>query len=595
MNVWKKLSIIIITILLVNGMSGCELIDASYMDTSKYDGAEEVEDEKIEDKPVYGGSITIPMDREENLVPIISSSRDVINVGGLIYEGLVKLDDELRPVPALAESWSVSEDGRIWNFKLRQGVKWHDGVDFSVQDVLFTIDVLRFGGYDTYYAKKFNRIQGIENIRAIGKDTLYVELAHPVSFFLDSFTFPIMPKHVFENIEQKPKEQPSKKGKKKTKKNTDRLKNGQTEDSEEEEDLEKKQYIKSETLAPIGTGPYKLDFETYNLAEGFTLKRNDSYWNEKPYIDKIEVKVYEDSSHKVEAFRDREIDVLDTSVVFADTYVDDDEAILHRYLTSVYEFLAINHKNPIFADINVRKALAFGIDRKSIIKSAYLNNAEIVDAPICSESWLFDGSSRIYDCDVDIAIDLLEKAGWHDTDGDGIRDKVIDGQKVDLAFKLVTNMENDLRKDAAESIRRQLTNTKNGLGIYIDVELIPWEEIVEDVIPKGKFDLLLTGHHMPEMPDLESLFGSKGSHNFIGYDSPELDELILRARNNIDDESIRVVYRDIQRHFTEQLPVISLYFPTNSAIISKNIRGKICPRELNVYRDIEKWYVSDKK
>lgn len=592
MNVWKKLIIIIITILLVNSLSGCKLIDVPHMDTGKY---EDVEDGKVEDKPVYGGSITIPMVKDENLVPITSSSKEVINVCGLLYEGLVKFDDELRPAPALAESWSVSEDGKIWTLKLRQGVKWHDGVDFSVQDVLFTIDILRFGGYDTYYAKKFNRIDGIENIGTIGNDTLYVELAHPVSFFLDSFTFPIIPKHIFENIEQTPQEHLSKKNNKKAKQNATGKNERQTEEHEGEEDLGKRQYIKSQTLAPIGTGPYELDLETYNPAEGFTLTRNDHYWNEKPYIDKIEVKIYEDSSHIVEAFRSREVDVLDTSVVFADTYVDDDDAILHRYLTSVYEFLAINHRNPIFDDINVRKALAFGIDRKSIIKSAYLNNAEAVDAPICSESWLFDGSSRIYDCDVDIAMDLLEKAGWHDTDGDGIRDKVIDGKKVDLAFKLVTNIENDLRKDAAESIRWQLTDIKNGLGIHIDVELMTWEEIIEVVIPKRDFDLLLTGYHMPEMPDLEFLFGSKGSYNFIGYDSPELDELILRARYGINDEGIKDAYRDIQRHFIEQLPVISLYFPTNSAIISKDIRGKISPRELNLYRDIEKWYVSDKK
>ena len=117
-----------------------------------------------EEKPIHGGSISIPMVKTDILNPLISSSKDIINICGLIYEGLIDYDDELKPVPVLAESWSVSEDGTVWTFKLRQDVKWHDNTPLSADDVIFTINVLRSGRYDTYYVRNFNRIDCIENI-----------------------------------------------------------------------------------------------------------------------------------------------------------------------------------------------------------------------------------------------------------------------------------------------------------------------------------------------------------------------------------------------------------------------------------------------
>ena len=85
-------------------------------------------------------------------------------------------------------------------------------------------------------------------------------------------------------------------------------------------------------------------------------------------------------------------------------------------------------------------------------------------------------------------VELLEEAGWHDTDGDGIRDKNIDGVKYDLTLTFVTNMENDIRKDVA-GLKRQLEEAENELGIQIQIQLGEWEEIKEQIIPNGEFDI----------------------------------------------------------------------------------------------------------
>ncbi|NMA95756.1 MAG: peptide ABC transporter substrate-binding protein [Clostridiales bacterium] len=599
MNATKRFIVLTLCVLFLYNFPGCQLIDASYLEIQVEDEVDSIDniqkEAEKEDEPLYGGSINIPMLREDNHLPLITSSKDIINISGLIYEGLIELDDELKPAPALAESWSVSDDGKVWTFKLRHGIKWHDGMSFSIEDVLFTIDVLRHGGFDSYYAKKFNRVNGIQVIKGIGQNTLYIELDEPVSYLLESLAFPIIPRHVFGYVEETLEEQDDEQDETADDQIGDSEEELEDEDETDEDNKTDIQYIKLHNMMPIGTGPYKVEPGSYKPYEEFSLVRDNSYWGDKPYIDRIRVKVYDDASHIMKAFNKGEIDVFDTNVVFVDSYIEHSKAKRTRYLTSTYEFLAINHNNPIFNDINIRKALAFGIDRKDIIKTIYLNNAEAIDTPISPDSWLFDANTRIYDRDVDRAIELLEGAGWKYLNEEGIREKTIDGERVELRFKLVTNMENDPRKDAAEAIRRQLSNSRDGLGIYIEVEIVEWDKIVGEIIPNKDFDLLLIGHHMPEMPDLEFLFGSEGEYNFLGYESSILDELILESRHLISEDHIRQAYKDIQNHFVENIPTISLYYPTNSILTSAKIRGKKLPRDLNIYKNIEDWYVNYKK
>src|SRR5699024_5707129 len=143
-------------------------------------------------------------------------------------------------------------------------------------------------------------------------------------------------------------------------------------------------------------------------------------------------------------------------------------------------------------------------------------------------------------------------SGWRDTDGDGIRDKIIDGKKRDLQLTLVANFENDLRKDAAQSIKLQLSELRNNLGIEIDIKLATWDEINKEIIPNKDFDLLLTGYYLPQMPDVGFIFDFDSK--LVNYKSMQLDDLILNARHEAADEDIKEAYKDIQRYFVEHLP-----------------------------------------
>src|SRR5699024_8797432 len=102
-------------------------------------------------------------------------------------------------------------------------------------------------------------------------------------------------------------------------------------------------------------------------------------------------------------------------------------------------------------------------------------------------------------------------------------------------------------------------------------------------------DLLLTGYYLPQMPDVGFIFDFDSK--LVNYKSMQLDDLILNARHEAADEDIKEAYKDIQRYFVEHLPVISLYYPTSSMIISNKIKGNVCPSELNLYRNLKEWYV----
>ena len=219
-----------------------------------------------------------------------------------------------------------------------------------------------------------------------------------------------------------------------------------------------------------------------------------------------------------------------------------------------------------------------------------MNNAEATDVPIPSDSWLYDGASRIYDFEREKAIKLLDEAGWIDLNDDGIRDKIIDSDTVELKFTILTNEDNSMRKDVAELIAQQLRQ----VGIAVQSMTVPWEEF-ETILLDGDFDAVLTGYYLDMFPDFQFMFHSKaignGLNNFIRYRDEELDRLIDEAAVLYDHDRLAESYSRIQRRLVDQLPLISLYFQTASLLTNNRVHGVEAPRELNIFRNIEEWYL----
>jgi peptide/nickel transport system substrate-binding protein len=511
--------------------------------------------------PQMGGELKVPLMAPDSFNPLLTQSRDILNFLNLIFEHPLVLDEKSRPAPSLVEKWEVSEDGRTWTFHVRKDVKWQNGQAMTGEDILFTFQALQSGKLGSLYEKDLaGNVNIVEaGLRNNDPYTFFVRLAEPSSEVLDIMTFPVLSKNVYQSPEFMQKE----KG--------------------------------NFSMTPIGTGPYQVDLSQPYNGTSMKLVRNEDWWNGKPYIDSILARVCQTNEEARAALGKGEIDLVDTMAVYANNYSDLDKITGYKYLTENYEFLALNCNNPLFADKNVRKAIAYAIDRTDIISRVYLNNAETVDVPMPSNSWLYDSAYRIYDYDEKRAAKLLKEAGWTDSDGDGVLDKIVEGEKQDLAFTILTNSDNDFRRDVAELISKHLSL----VGFRVQTEAVSWEQLQSENMQKHKFDAILTGYYLDYVPDLRFAFHSsqigKGKNNFYRYQNPELDSLLDTAATAYKEKDKKKAYQKIQEHLVGELPVISLYFRTGSLLVNNRVHGVDKVRELNLYNNIKDWYLVNEK
>ncbi|HHY83530.1 MAG TPA: peptide ABC transporter substrate-binding protein [Clostridiales bacterium] len=553
----RKIASCLTLVLLMLSLAGCglgRLPDAHIIDEETPSESTPV---PTEPAPREGGELRVPLTAPDTFNPLLTKSSNMLSFLSLIFESLVAYDENSKPVPCLASGWEVSPDGRLWVFDLRKGVKWHNGQDFTGEDVIFTFEALKSGALESFYYNDLFENVLEYGLRNADPYSFYIRLAEPTYKILDLLTFPVLPKDVYISAENM---------------------------TENKDDF---------SLIPVGTGPYKVDPNHPFDGSEIKLVQNKNWWNGSSYIKSILGKSFASNEEARNAFNDGEIDLVDTAVVYANTRLNRSNSSHYKYLTSIFEFLALNNNNPLFQDKNIKKAMAYAIDRKDIISKVYLNNAETVDVPIPSNSWLYDSSYRIYDYDADQARRLLAEAGWKDSDGDGILDQDIDGKKVDLAFTLLINSDNDYRRDTANLIARQLEL----VGFKVTVEMLPWEKLRDEVMPKGDFDAVLTAYSLDYVHDLRFAFHSSqignGLSNFIRYKNEELDNLLDSAAKAYTEEDRLKAYLEIQKHFTEQLPIISLYFRTGSLLVDDRVKGVQRISELNIYKNISDWFLTN--
>jgi len=538
--------LLVVLTLLISGCGIAKIPEAHLTDSTENKSGNTSEPTQI--SPVYGGELRVPLTSIDTFNPLLTQSRDVLNFLGFIFESAITYDENLKPAPCLVTKWEVSPDGRLWVFYVRKGVKWHDGNSLTGEDILFTLQALQSGVLNSFFNKNNENIKIVESgLRGGDPYTFYIRLEEPTYLVLDYLTFPILSHYVYKSVDYM---------------------------------MENKNNF---SILPIGTGPYMVD-STYGY-DGETIKliKNSDWWNGNPYIDSILGKSYASLYQAFDAFYNNEVDLIDTTAVYSNTRLHHSNANHYKYLTSDIELLVLNDSNVLFQDKSVKKAIAYGIDRKDIISKVYLNNAETVDVPIPSKSWLYDSTYRIYDYDVQRAVKLLKEAGWEDSNGDGVLEKDFNGNNVDLSFTILTNSDNGLRVDASNLIAKHLKD----IGFQVQVEAFPWDILKEERITKGEYDAVLTGYSLDSMLDLKSLLNSE----WISYKSPELDSLLENAVRSYTDEDRLAAYKEIQKYMTEELPLISLYFRTGSLLVDSRVKNVENIDEIGTYKDIKNWFI----
>lgn len=509
----------------------------------------EKREEPIEEpiEPTKGGEMTLSIRTPKSLNPLLNEEHTVDQALKLIFDTLIDFDDMQKPVPNLASEWELSDEGAVLTVKLRSDVKWHDETSFTSKDVIFSLDTIKKAPDSSAYKKC---IQNISSYKAIDEHTIKIIYNQPFSGAVYGLYFPIIPAHIYEG------------------KSESRI--GQ--------------------IKPIGTGAYQL--QEFVPTKELSLIVNNNWFKGEPYIERIKVVITPDEETDLYSFEQGQLDLIRTDVIDWEKYSEKESTRIHEYITSYYDFIGFNFNKPLFQDKNIRKAIAFGIDRQALLEKHYLNHGIITNSPINPKSWLYSHETEQYNFDKEKSKQILFEAGWSDSDQDGILDKLNNDNKIEISFELLISSENIQRKEVAYDIQSMLKE----LGINIQVKEVTQEEFLNHLKEKS-FDAFLGGWKLSPIPDYSFAFHSsqiEDGTNYISFNSTEMDTLLQEAFSAVGEEDMKSIYKNLQKYISEELPYLSLYFRTAALITNERIQGEIKPRKEFFAGNIQDWFIYEK-
>jgi len=497
-------------------------------------------------KTAYGDALVVgSIGEPSTLIPLLASDSASHDVAGLVFNGLVRYDKELKLEGELAESWDISRDGLTITFHLRRGVKWHDGREFTSHDVLYTYRITIDPKTPTAYADAFKQVKKAE---APDDYTFRVTYDRPFAPALESWGMSILPAHL----------------------------------------LEGKDITKSELARrPVGTGPYI--FKEWIAGQKLTLESNPAYYEGRPYIGRYVYRIIPDNSTMYMELKAGGIDMMGITPVQykrqTDTPEFKDLFNKYRYPASAYTYLGYNLRHPLFSDRRVRQALTCSINKDEIVHGVLLGMGQVAHGPYKPGTWAFNPHIRDFDYNPERARSLLAEAGWRKKNDNGILVK--DGKP--FQFTILTNQGNDQRLKTAVIIQHRL----KAMGIDVKIRVIEWASFLTQFIDKGNFEAVMLGWTIGQDPDLFDIWNSSKTGprelNFIGYKNPEVDRLLEEGRSTFDMEKRRRCYYRFQEILAEDQPYTFLYVPDALPVVSSRFRG-VEPAPAGIMYNFIKWY-----
>jgi len=498
-------------------------------------------------KPPAYGDILVRGDIGDasNLIPILASDSASHNIAAMIYNGLVKYDKDMNIVGDLAESWDISADGLIITFKLRKGVRWHDGHPFTAADVLYTYQVTIDPKTPTAYAGDFLKVK---KVVVLDDYTFRVIYEKPFAPALISWSNGILPRHLLAGKD-----------------------------------------ITQSSLSrhPVGTGPYK--FKEWVAGQKIVLMSNPDYFEGQPYIDGRMTRIIPDTATMFLELRAKNIGIMGLTPLQYTRQTDNNlfknNFSKYRYLSFAYTYLGYNLKNPLFADKRVRQAISYAINKDEIIRGVLLGLGQPASGPYKPGTWAYNDNVRKYHYNPQKARELLRAAGWTSTKS-GLLHK--DGKP--FIFEIVTNQGNETRQKCAEIIQRQLKE----VGIEVKIRILEWSAFVNDFVNKRRFDAVILGWTIPLDPDAYDVWHSSKTApeelNFVSYKNPEADDMLEKGRSTFNQKKRKKYYDRFQEILAEDQPYTFLYVPDALVIVNNRFRG-IEPAPIGLEHNFIKWYV----
>ncbi len=487
------------------------------------------------------------------------------------------MEDWTFTEPLLAESYpEASEDHLVYTFTIREGVKWHDGQPFSAEDVLFSAKAAMSPLVDSAPMRSY--FVELSNVEIVDGRKVRFTFAKPnfQNVWNIGSNLYIVPKHVYDAQGVLDaftyKDMIGSKGR-----------------TDEKIKAFADQFNKhAASRAPIGTGPYK--FEKWETGQEIVLVRNEDYWGTKPYLDKVLVRIINDYPAALTALKAGSVDLNPrlTTIQYAQQTSGaafDSQFAKARYSIPSYYYIGWNLDRPFFKDKRVRQAMTMLVDRQQIIDTVRFGLGKIIAGHFNPNSPDLNPNIQPLPYDPKRAAELLDEAGWKDSNGDGIRDK--DGVPFRFEFlgqaastfvdQLMPIMKEELRKVGIDMVERRLEFN-----------------VLIETIKDHKFDGYSGAWVSGLVSDPFQLWHSssianKGS-NYVSFRNPEADGLLEQARVEFDAEKRKQLYWRWQEIIHDEQPYTFLFVPEESAAYDKRFQGVAWLPPRPGY-DLNAWFV----
>lgn len=487
----------------------------------------------IEAKEQILTNMRIGISNFDNINPIISQNRDIINLSTIIYEPLLTLSENYQLELSLAKEYSRINE-KTYIIKLKDNIKWEDGTPITGRDIQFTIEKLKEG--KSIYS---SNVKNIDSVEIIDVSTVRINLLKEEAFFEYNLIFPIISSNQF---------------------------------------LGEKNFFQSR-LAPISSGRYKVKSAATDSME--LVKNNNWYGNEESpsKIDNIKIIFYNTMGDAYNSFKIGNIDMICTSNVKISDYIGTIGFTTKDYKGRELDFISINCNNSILSNKEVRQAINYAIDKKKIISSVYSNEYYISSFPIDYGNYLYTKES-MSSYNQNQAKKVLENAGWKYQYGRW--------QKTDnyltktLRLELVVDLSNEQRVKVAELIEKQLED----IGINVSLYKVS-NSSYKSYLKNKNYDIIITGVNNGYSPDLSYFLGE---NNIANYKNEEITNILNDLKTITDTEKIKEKYNRIIQIYEDELPYICLYRNKAKVIYSMKLTGEFEPNNYSAYYHIEKWY-----
>ena len=606
--------------------------------------------------PAKGGtSVEGVIGSPRNINPVYAQRNDVDrDLSELIYAGLMKYNEKGEIVPDLAKEYKILEDGKIFEFYLKENLLWADGKPITADDVIFTIKTIQNPSFYSLVRASWLGVKA-EKISDLG---IRFELTNPSAVFLENCVLKILPKHIWEDIS------------------------------------EQNFPLSIYNLKPVGAGPYKVEKITPDKEgniKSLELTINPYYYGSLPHIQKIVFSFFKNEDELISAFNSGQIDSF--FLIPPEKHQKNAFSEYHLLMPTYFAVFFNPEKSKILADTEVRQALNYGTNKAELVSEVLPNQAQIVDSPILPEVYGFENPSDVYEFNLERAKEILNEDGFLEKEN-GIREKVI---RKEPAFQFKSNLQvgsqgsevqelqKCLAKDAAVYPEAEITgyfgektkaavikfqekyaneilkpfglekgtgevkkatisklnelcaapseetlslsftlttttdplltkaanilkNQWKTLGINLEIKTLDVSTeaaklaFQDEILKPRNYGILLYGELLGLIPDPFPFWHSSQIKdpglNMALYENKDADKLLEEARQTLDQEKRKSTLEEFQNILIEDAPAVFLYSPNYLYLVSAKIKGvslKIITDPSKRFTGIEEWYIKTKR